>query len=221
MIADFKPYMTTARLDGYQPELREIDAGVHRTDTSVAVVPRRGRPTERSTAAYPHSPRSTSSGRHRLQDDRAAWTGAGQPGQLPSGGSTPELQAVPLVLRHSWRSHRRLCHRSLVRPPAGEGDDGSLSSSGSDWSPPRDLPDVPAGARRRPHDVRCSRRSRRPATCSRFRPTSAHGRRSGRHPPRDRSRAEEVGPRPRRKISAPISGGRHPRWPTGSTSSTT
>jgi hypothetical protein len=36
MIAGFKPYMTTARLDGYQSELREIDAGVHQTDTSVA-----------------------------------------------------------------------------------------------------------------------------------------------------------------------------------------
>jgi hypothetical protein len=36
MIADFKPYMTTARLSGYQFELREINAGVHETDTSVA-----------------------------------------------------------------------------------------------------------------------------------------------------------------------------------------
>jgi hypothetical protein len=36
MIAAFKPYMTTARIDGYQVELREINAGVHQTDTSVA-----------------------------------------------------------------------------------------------------------------------------------------------------------------------------------------
>jgi hypothetical protein len=36
MIADFKPYMTTARLSGYQSELREINAGVRQTDTSVA-----------------------------------------------------------------------------------------------------------------------------------------------------------------------------------------
>jgi len=36
MIAGFKPYMTTARLNGYQGELREINAGVHQTDTSVA-----------------------------------------------------------------------------------------------------------------------------------------------------------------------------------------
>jgi hypothetical protein len=36
MIAGFKPYMTTARLSGYQSELREIDAGVRQTDTAVA-----------------------------------------------------------------------------------------------------------------------------------------------------------------------------------------
>jgi hypothetical protein len=36
MIAGFKPYMTTARLSGYQSELQEINAGVHQTDTSVS-----------------------------------------------------------------------------------------------------------------------------------------------------------------------------------------
>lgn len=36
MIAAFKPYMTAARIDGYQTELRQIDAGVRQTDTSVA-----------------------------------------------------------------------------------------------------------------------------------------------------------------------------------------
>jgi hypothetical protein len=36
MIAGFKPYMTTARLSGYQSELHQINAGVHQTDTSVA-----------------------------------------------------------------------------------------------------------------------------------------------------------------------------------------
>jgi len=36
MIADFKPYMTTARLSGFQSELREINAGVRQADTSVA-----------------------------------------------------------------------------------------------------------------------------------------------------------------------------------------
>src|ERR1700728_413864 len=36
MIAGFKPYMTTARLDGYQTDLRQINAAVHETDTSVA-----------------------------------------------------------------------------------------------------------------------------------------------------------------------------------------
>jgi hypothetical protein len=36
MIAAFKPYMTAARIDGYQAELREINAGVRQTDTSVA-----------------------------------------------------------------------------------------------------------------------------------------------------------------------------------------
>jgi hypothetical protein len=36
MIAGFKPYMTTARLSGYQSELQQINAGVRQTDTSVA-----------------------------------------------------------------------------------------------------------------------------------------------------------------------------------------
>ena len=36
MIAGFKPYMTTPRLNGYQSELHQINAGVRQTDTSVA-----------------------------------------------------------------------------------------------------------------------------------------------------------------------------------------
>ena len=36
MIADFRPYMTSARLGGYQTELREIDAGVKQGATTVA-----------------------------------------------------------------------------------------------------------------------------------------------------------------------------------------
>jgi hypothetical protein len=36
MIAGFKPYMTTARLSGYQSELQQIGTGVRQTDTSVA-----------------------------------------------------------------------------------------------------------------------------------------------------------------------------------------
>jgi hypothetical protein len=36
MIAGFKPYMTPARLNGYQSELHQINAGVRQTDTSVA-----------------------------------------------------------------------------------------------------------------------------------------------------------------------------------------
>jgi hypothetical protein len=36
MIGQFKPYMTTARLNGYQTDLKEIDAGVRQTNTSVA-----------------------------------------------------------------------------------------------------------------------------------------------------------------------------------------
>jgi hypothetical protein len=36
MIDGFKPYMTTQRLNGYQTELAQIDAGVHQADTSVA-----------------------------------------------------------------------------------------------------------------------------------------------------------------------------------------
>jgi hypothetical protein len=36
MIAGFRPYMTTTRLSGYQSELRQINAGVRQTDTSVA-----------------------------------------------------------------------------------------------------------------------------------------------------------------------------------------
>jgi hypothetical protein len=36
MMAQFKPFMTTARLDGYQSDLRQINSGVHETNTSVA-----------------------------------------------------------------------------------------------------------------------------------------------------------------------------------------
>jgi hypothetical protein len=36
MIRQFSPYMTTARLDGYQTDLKEIDAGVRQTNASVA-----------------------------------------------------------------------------------------------------------------------------------------------------------------------------------------
>src|ERR1035441_5831098 len=36
MIADFRPYMTAARLSGYQTELRQIDAGVKEGGTTVA-----------------------------------------------------------------------------------------------------------------------------------------------------------------------------------------
>ena len=36
MIKDFKPYMTPARLDGFQREVRQIDDGVREADTSVA-----------------------------------------------------------------------------------------------------------------------------------------------------------------------------------------
>jgi hypothetical protein len=36
MIAAFKPFMTAARIDGYQAELRQINAGVRQTDTGVA-----------------------------------------------------------------------------------------------------------------------------------------------------------------------------------------
>jgi len=36
MIKDFKPYMTTTRLAGFQRELRQIDAGVSDTNTNVA-----------------------------------------------------------------------------------------------------------------------------------------------------------------------------------------
>ncbi len=36
MIAGFRPYMTTARLDGYQRELRQIDVGVREANTTAA-----------------------------------------------------------------------------------------------------------------------------------------------------------------------------------------
>lgn len=36
MIAAFKPFMTSERIDGYQAELRQINAGVQQTDTAVA-----------------------------------------------------------------------------------------------------------------------------------------------------------------------------------------
>src|SRR5579875_2935648 len=37
MIAQFKPFMTVSRLDGYRGDIAEINAGVRQTDTSVAV----------------------------------------------------------------------------------------------------------------------------------------------------------------------------------------
>ncbi len=36
MIAGFRPFMTTARLNGYRSELQQINDGVHQTDTTVA-----------------------------------------------------------------------------------------------------------------------------------------------------------------------------------------
>jgi hypothetical protein len=36
MIAEFKPFMTTQRLDGFQTDLKEINAGVKQSNTSVA-----------------------------------------------------------------------------------------------------------------------------------------------------------------------------------------
>jgi len=36
MISQFRPYMTTQRLDGYQNDLKQIDAGVQQTNSSVA-----------------------------------------------------------------------------------------------------------------------------------------------------------------------------------------
>jgi hypothetical protein len=36
MLVEFRPFMTTSRLDGYQAEIREIDAAVRETDTSVS-----------------------------------------------------------------------------------------------------------------------------------------------------------------------------------------
>ncbi|HLM95694.1 MAG TPA: hypothetical protein VK283_05220 [Acidimicrobiales bacterium] len=55
MIAGFKPYMISARLSGYQSELREIDAGVRQTDTTVAAYLGGGSP-DRATfeADYPN-----------------------------------------------------------------------------------------------------------------------------------------------------------------------
>jgi len=37
MISDFRPYMTAQRLDGFQRDLRQMDAGVRQSRTSVAV----------------------------------------------------------------------------------------------------------------------------------------------------------------------------------------
>ena len=35
MLSQFKPFMTTARLDGFQHELKEINAGVRQTESTV------------------------------------------------------------------------------------------------------------------------------------------------------------------------------------------
>jgi hypothetical protein len=54
MIAQFKPFMTTARLYGFQTDLREINAGVRQSDTSVASYLGGGTVDQRAFAsAYP------------------------------------------------------------------------------------------------------------------------------------------------------------------------
>jgi hypothetical protein len=54
MIAGFAPYMTTSRLDGYQRELAEINAGVRQTDTGAAAYLRAaGADPEGFDAAHP------------------------------------------------------------------------------------------------------------------------------------------------------------------------
>jgi hypothetical protein len=54
MIAGFKPYMSTATLNGYQSDLREINAGVRQTDTSVAAYLGGGTPNvDAFDSAYP------------------------------------------------------------------------------------------------------------------------------------------------------------------------
>ena len=50
MIAGFRPYMTTARLDGYRREIRQIDAGVREANTRVA--PALGGPSGRAAPAF-------------------------------------------------------------------------------------------------------------------------------------------------------------------------
>ncbi len=51
MIAGFRPYMTTARLSGYQTELREIDAGVKEGSSKVAAA-LSGPPTEADQSRF-------------------------------------------------------------------------------------------------------------------------------------------------------------------------
>jgi hypothetical protein len=54
MIAEFKPFMTTDRLDGFQTDLRQINAGVQETNTSVAAYLGRGSKNPSAfDAAYP------------------------------------------------------------------------------------------------------------------------------------------------------------------------
>jgi hypothetical protein len=54
MIAQFKPFMTTDRLDGFQTDLKQINAGVQETNTSVAASLERGSTNPTAfDAAYP------------------------------------------------------------------------------------------------------------------------------------------------------------------------
>jgi len=48
MMGEFKPFMTTARLGGYQTDLRQINAGVRQSDTSVAAYLSGGSPNRSS-----------------------------------------------------------------------------------------------------------------------------------------------------------------------------
>jgi hypothetical protein len=64
MIAEFAPFMTNQRLDGYQREIRQIDAGVQQANTE-----RRRRSRQRAPTREPPSP-----------SDSPAWSSSGAAG---------------------------------------------------------------------------------------------------------------------------------------------
>ncbi len=134
MIAGFKPYMTTARLQRLPgraaPDQRRRAADRHKCGRDISAGARQtGRPSARS---IPSSFVRPAMAGHRLEDDRPHVRGGGKPRQLRGCGGVAEFHALSVVLRDPGRARCRLCHRR-AGPPGSRAPSavGYSSSSGS------------------------------------------------------------------------------------------